>query len=242
MKLSDFRKAAQRLLSFPNELPFVLISERTKKELDNDGTFSDAGIQHNDILILYPLSVWEQEKKKFSPPPPEPKPEPVNDISPPPAQKLPPPPPKPARKLRLSPIILGLVGSAGAVTIFISVASNSVTRPSPEQAVKEYYSKINNGQYQIAWNALSPQFKNNKKLLPKGYSDYLKWWRGEVQRVDINQIILLSKDNTSAVTDVQLQYFMKKKQKLSPPETIRLFLVWNTQKNMWLIDATKGFD
>ena len=74
IKLSDFRKVVQLLLSFPSESPFVLVLDRNKQELDNYGTLKDAGIQDNDKIILYPLPIWNKEKHNFVPLRPEPKP------------------------------------------------------------------------------------------------------------------------------------------------------------------------
>jgi hypothetical protein len=77
IKLSDFRKVVQLLLSFPSESPFVLVLNRTKQELDNYGTLKDADIQDNDKIILYPLPIWNKEKHNFVPPRTEPKPQPL---------------------------------------------------------------------------------------------------------------------------------------------------------------------
>ncbi|MDJ0902169.1 MAG: hypothetical protein QNJ55_25540 [Xenococcus sp. MO_188.B8] len=56
MKLSDFREAAQTLLSLPDNLPCRLILERNQEELSHNATFRDAGIQQGDKLILIPPS------------------------------------------------------------------------------------------------------------------------------------------------------------------------------------------
>ena len=77
-KLGDSREAAQMLLGLPEHPPCKLILERTKKELEDSLTFKEAGIKHNDKLIL--SSPTGQEIK----PPQEVPPLPVtSSVSPP---------------------------------------------------------------------------------------------------------------------------------------------------------------
>ncbi|MEW6496688.1 MAG: hypothetical protein AB1589_29820 [Cyanobacteriota bacterium] len=109
----------------------------------------------------------------------------------------------------------------------------------PEQFVRDYYSTINNRQVPAAWNRLSPRFQKNTKLMQNGYSDYLDWWEKKVEQVNINQVTLVAKNNNSAIVEIKLQYFMRETQKLSSPESIRLFLVWDSPNSRWLIDEGK---
>ncbi|MDZ8260412.1 hypothetical protein [Nostoc sp. ChiQUE01b] len=253
VKLSEFRKAAQILLRFPYGLPFVLILDRTKKELGNDGTFKDAGIQQNDKIILYPLPVWEKQKDKFVPPTPKPQPKPVQPepVIPTPTktklETLPLPIPNPPIKRQptnnqpVKPnIVLRLVGVTAVGAVLMSVYPNlftvlsSAIVQSPEQSIQDYYSDINNQKLAIAWNRLSPKFQNGVS-----YSEYLEWWGRKVERVKLNQISLVSQDNKSAVVELKLQYFMKKTQSLSPPESLRLWLVWDDQNSKWMINKSQ---
>jgi hypothetical protein len=50
---------------------------------------------------------------------------------------------------------------------------------------------------------------------------------------------LVSKDDKSAVVEVKLQYFMKKTQKLSDPESLRLWLIWDHKNSKWMIDKSQ---
>ncbi len=109
----------------------------------------------------------------------------------------------------------------------------------PEQFVRDYYSTINNRQVPAAWNLLSPRFQRNKKLMQKDYSEYLEWWGKQVEQVKINQVILVTKNTNSAIVEIKLQYFMRETQRLSSPESIRLFLVWDSKNSRWLIDEGK---
>jgi hypothetical protein len=51
-KLGDSREEVQMLLGLPEHSPCKFVLERTKKELEDNLTFKEAGIKHNDKLIL----------------------------------------------------------------------------------------------------------------------------------------------------------------------------------------------
>jgi len=113
--------------------------------------------------------------------------------------------------------------------------SMSALSSPPEQFVRDYFSDINNSQYSAAWSRLSSEFQRNKILMPNGYISYTDWWK-KVERVDINQVTLASKDNASAIVNIRLQYLMKETKKLSSSESLRLFLRWDSLNSRWLID------
>ncbi|GET37824.1 serine/Threonine protein kinase [Microseira wollei NIES-4236] len=112
----------------------------------------------------------------------------------------------------------------------------TLSRPSPEQFVRDYFSAINNGQYSAAWNLLTPEYQRTG---PGSYNEYLDWWERKVERVEINQLSQFSQDLKYATVDVRLQYFMKRTQKLSKPESVRYFLIWDIQTGTWLINDSK---
>jgi hypothetical protein len=258
IKLSDFRKVVQLLLSFPSESPFVLVLNRTKQELDNYGTLKDADIQDNDKIILYPLPIWNKEKHNFVPPRTEPKPQPLEtptvtisdkqetqqnttirienntgQVS-----------PKVKKGVNIN-LILSIIGLTVIGSFFISIypkllvkfeyVNNSLIN-SPEKFIQDNYSAINNDEFKVAWSNLSPIFQNKSV---GGYGKYLDWWEKKVDRVNVNQIRLVSKDDKSAVVEVKLQYFMKKTQKLSDPESLRLWLIWDHKNSKWMIDKSQ---
>ena len=256
IKLSDFHKAVQILLRFPFGCPFILILDRTKQELDNYETLNDAGIQDNDKIILYPLPTWNKEKHNFVRPHPEPKPleTPTFIII-----------DKPEKQentsigienntVKISPkvkkgvnfnLILGIIGLTVIGNFFIPIYPNLLLKfeyinnsliNSPEKFIQDNYSAINNDEFKVAWNNLSPRFQNKSV---GGYGKYLDWWEKKVERVDANQIRLVSKDDKSAVVEVKLQYFMKETQKLSDPESLRLWLIWDTKNSKWMIDKSQ---
>ncbi|WP_254011154.1 hypothetical protein [Limnofasciculus baicalensis] len=107
----------------------------------------------------------------------------------------------------------------------------------PEQFVWDYCAAINKGNFSQAWDMTTPDFKNNKKLMPQGYNSYLEWWKDEVQEVKLNKVTLISKNNNSAVVDVDWQFFMKKKPNNS--QSTLFVLSWNTKNSKWVLYTTK---
>ncbi|MEB3219247.1 MAG: protein kinase [Nostocales cyanobacterium 94392] len=115
----------------------------------------------------------------------------------------------------------------------IDFTSPTVQQPSPAQAVENYYLIINQGQYKTAWNQLSPEFKSNKRLHPKGYFSYLSWWKGKVETVNIDQVTILEANQNTAIVDASLSYLMKNGR--IAPSTVRFFLVWDAQNSKWVV-------
>ena len=112
-----------------------------------------------------------------------------------------------------------------------------IEQPSPIQTVENYYLNINQAQYKTAWNQLSQQFKDNKRLHPNGYFSYLSWWRGKVKNVNIEQINILEANTDTAIVDATLSYLMKNGRIV--PKSVRFFLIWDAQNRRWVVkDAT----
>jgi hypothetical protein len=117
--------------------------------------------------------------------------------------------------------------------------TSALTRPSPKQFIEDYFLAINRSQYSIAWNSLSPEYKSNKE---NSYSDFLKWWGTDVERVKIHGVSLKYEDTKSATVDIHLQFLMGKTKKLSKTEFIRYSLVWDSKNSRWLINAGDYLD
>ena len=111
-----------------------------------------------------------------------------------------------------------------------------ISRPSPEEAVREQYSNINSRQYAAAWERLSPRLQNDTGVFPAGYTDYVNWWE-TVDFVDLQQIALVERSSETSTVKVKLKYLIKNK-KVSP-ESRRLSLVWDNETGRWLIDKIK---
>ncbi len=108
-----------------------------------------------------------------------------------------------------------------------------IEQPSPIQTVENYYLNINQSQYKTAWNQLSQQFKDNKRLHPNGYFSYLSWWRGKVKNVNIEQINILEANTDTAIVDASLSYLMKNGRII--PKSVRFLLTWDAQNRRWVV-------
>ncbi|MDZ8052933.1 MAG: protein kinase domain-containing protein [Aulosira sp. ZfuVER01] len=108
-----------------------------------------------------------------------------------------------------------------------------VDRPSPEQAVQNYYASINQGQFQTAWNQLSPSLQNNRKLHPNGYLSYIDWWGNRVQSVYVQQVNLVQANAETATVNARLQYSLKNGK--VTPSSVNFLLLWDAQNNRWVV-------
>lgn len=104
---------------------------------------------------------------------------------------------------------------------------------SPADAVQNYYSNINQGQYSTAWNQLTPSYQNNKRLHPNGYLSYIDWWGGKVKRVDVGQVNIVDASTERATVNTQLRYVMKTGQVVS--NSVNLFLLWDADNSRWVV-------
>ncbi len=112
-----------------------------------------------------------------------------------------------------------------------------INRPSPEAAVEDYYETINEGEYQEAWNLLSPSYQNNQRLHPKGYLSYIDWWGGQVESVDVEQVSLVGNNSETATVNAQLRYFLKNGKQ--SPSSVSFSLLWDQGNNRWVITGAK---
>lgn len=111
--------------------------------------------------------------------------------------------------------------------------SPSPAKPSPVKAIQDYYTLINNRQFQEAWKNLTPIFQNSR---PKEYREFTRFWVTikNVSIVDIRPVEI--KENV-AIIDVDLAY-QKEKDNVIVPETLRMSLIWNTELGQWQINET----
>ena len=114
--------------------------------------------------------------------------------------------------------------------------TSNLYQPSPEKTIEDYYSAINQQQYQTAWNELSYQLQNDSKLHPNGYASYTDWWT-TVAFVEIHQISLVDINSQEAIVDTRLTYIMQTGRRSS--QSLQLFLLWNSTNNKWEINKAK---
>jgi|GEM_PF-1757449 len=110
-----------------------------------------------------------------------------------------------------------------------------IPREKPTEAIEDYYSLVNKEQYKTAWNQLSLKFQLRSKS-PTAYQDYTSWWN-KVSQVKVINPKLIQEENTTAIVDSSLQYYMKGGRKWG--HLLRLYLIWDEEKELWLIDDTK---
>ncbi|RCJ28551.1 protein kinase [Nostoc minutum NIES-26] len=108
-----------------------------------------------------------------------------------------------------------------------------VDRPSPEEAVQNYYATINQGQYETAWNQLSPSLRSNKRLHPNGYLSYIDWWGGQVESIDVEEVNLVQANTETATVNARLQYLMKTGKQI--PGSVRFSLLWDAENSRWIV-------
>jgi serine/threonine protein kinase, bacterial len=111
-------------------------------------------------------------------------------------------------------------------------ANNNIDRD-PKDTVRDYYSKINNGNYSGAWDSLPTALQNNKSVHPNGYNSFLDWWAKQVADVEIHQTNLVSQTDRDAVVDVDIKYLMRAGG--VSPQRIRYVLSKNDRTYEWEI-------
>ncbi|MBW4645498.1 MAG: protein kinase [Goleter apudmare HA4340-LM2] len=118
-----------------------------------------------------------------------------------------------------------------------TLTATQANRPAPEAAIQNYYAHINQGQYQTAWNQLSPRFQNNRRLHPNGYLSYIDWWGGQVDSVDVEQLNLMEASAETATVNAQLKYLLKTGKVV--PSAVRFSLLWDAENSRWVVSDAK---
>lgn len=103
-------------------------------------------------------------------------------------------------------------------------------KSSPSQFMKNYYTNINENRFKEAWKMLTPSFQTRKS---SSYSGYYNWWNS-IDRVEIQDVSLISQDSNSATVFVQISYIINGEFKKENPQYFTL--VWNSVINNWQIN------
>lgn len=93
------------------------------------------------------------------------------------------------------------------------LSTPTVVQVSPEQVIRDYYSAINNHQYEEAWIMLSDDFKEGFMSCSRydryyDCDEYMKWWPS-VAQVNVGEVMVLRQDSNTATVFAQLSYLMK---------------------------------
>ncbi|MEM9923048.1 MAG: serine/threonine-protein kinase [Cyanobacteria bacterium P01_D01_bin.50] len=104
-------------------------------------------------------------------------------------------------------------------------------KPSPSQAIINYYTTINNRNYLTSWNLLSAKFQRSKSN--NSYSEYTEWWN-KVQRVEVEGAKTLSTTSNTATVEAQMKYYMKSGRVITDAQ--RFKIIWNATQKKWNFD------
>ncbi|MEA5580396.1 hypothetical protein VB620_03455 [Nodularia harveyana UHCC-0300] len=126
--------------------------------------------------------------------------------------------------------------SSTSTNIASESAQPIISRPSTQQFLIDYYTHINNQQYQNAWNKLSPQLRNNSNLHPNGFTSYIEWW-GKVNNVTIEEISSEEISNETAIINTKVRYLMKSGRQIS--QSLIFYVIWDSTSQQWLINQVK---
>ena len=65
----------------------------------------------------------------------------------------------------------------------------NIQRPATDSFIQGYYQKLQNAQYQSAWQDLSGDFQGNRSANPGGYQgEYLKWWSSFGKQTKVKKV------------------------------------------------------
>jgi hypothetical protein len=73
----------------------------------------------------------------------------------------------------------------------------------PDQFIRDYYTAINNRQYDQTWSMLSDNFKRTKN--PTGIGDYIKFW-DSIARIEIESVVVQDQAADAAVILTAVTY------------------------------------
>jgi hypothetical protein len=108
----------------------------------------------------------------------------------------------------------------------------------PEQAVRDYYSAINNRQYDVTWARLTTHFKDKFNCCTQNgsydFNAYVGWW-DDVERVDIGEVRVIQEYSNAATVFAQLSYQMKDGRR-TPDEAPYIQLILDPTTRTWLFD------
>jgi hypothetical protein len=114
--------------------------------------------------------------------------------------------------------------------------SDNINRLSPAKAIEDYYTKINNQDYQTAWDIYPTTVKKNKELHPDGYNSFIEWWT-QVDHVNINKVKIEEENYDNAIVNISTRYKMKNG-KVSPIK-LKFYLAWNKEDQTWYVTKIK---
>lgn len=121
-------------------------------------------------------------------------------------------------------------------------STNQGDRPDPSQFLKEHYQKLNQAiqdrNYDVTWNNLSNSFRSGIGKSPDvARREYEEWWNS-VRSIDLQTAETISNGKNTAILRIRISYNMNTGRTVIDKHS-RMFLVWDEQRNQWLIDDRK---
>jgi len=141
-----------------------------------------------------------------------------------PASTLPPPP-------------LGIPITLSVATP-VGVANISTT---PDQAVKDYYTLVSQGRYDLGWSMLTDRFKQKFNCCSPNYNytGYVQWW-DSVNTVEFGNVKTVSQNGDRAVVYAEIYYVMNNGQQSSLVSDPYIELVYDSTLNTWRFDDKRA--
>lgn len=107
------------------------------------------------------------------------------------------------------------------------------TYAEPIEFVRNYFSLLNNRQYQEAWAKLSNKYKENLDKSGGGYNEYVSFWN-TVDKVELSLIEIKSQSNSEVYVYTEILYYYKEGYTTTGHTTYKL--VKDSSKTSWLFD------
>ncbi|MEM6398778.1 MAG: hypothetical protein AAF757_00890 [Cyanobacteria bacterium P01_D01_bin.116] len=105
-----------------------------------------------------------------------------------------------------------------------------------EEEVRNYYSNINNGRYQAAWDRLPTAIQKDKGRHPKGFKSFEEWYES-MNSVDVKEVNVAESNSDSAEVNARIAYNFKDDRIV--PNSLKFLLFWDSQAEKWRITEIK---
>ena len=117
---------------------------------------------------------------------------------------------------------------------------DSAYQTPPAQAVLDYYSAVDDEQYEEAWQMLSTEFR--REHVENSYADFKAWWE-KVSNIYIKQVSSVEVGTETATVDIRFQYSMHEEE---DPNTLsilnwRIYLARN-EDGQWIFKDRERLD
>ena len=111
----------------------------------------------------------------------------------------------------------------------------------PDQAVKDYYTLVSQGRYDLGWSMLTDTFKQKFNCCAPNYNytDYVKWW-DSVNIVEFGNVKTVSQNGDHAVVYAEFYYLMNDGRRSALVGDPYIALVYDPTLNTWRFDDKRA--